>query len=57
MPKIVAPYAGAWIEILCITPTYNLRRKSHPTRVRGLKCYKLKSHARRKCRTLRGCVD
>ena len=32
----VAPYAGAWIEIL-IAFGEELNSKSHPTRVRGLK--------------------
>ena len=35
-PPRVAPYTGAWIEIL-VPPYPSLRLSSHPTRVRGLK--------------------
>ena len=53
----VAPYAGAWIEIFCAAPAFCPRR-SHPTRVRGLKCQAEKIiELEDKRRTLRGCVD
>ena len=35
--KHVAPFTGAWIEISCVTSTKVSVRKSHPSRVRGLK--------------------
>ena len=34
---IVAPYTGAWIEIVIVTVPSLAVLKSHPTRVRGLK--------------------
>ena len=34
--QLVAPYAGAWIEIPVHKPDH-LQGSSHPTRVRGLK--------------------
>ena len=36
--KPVAPFMGAWIEILHRKPKPNLKRGSHPLWVRGLKC-------------------
>ena len=35
--ELVAPYAGAWIEIFACCFASPKRKKSHPTRVRGLK--------------------
>ena len=34
---VVAPHAGAWIEIINLTVQTSSGRRSHPTRVRGLK--------------------
>ena len=34
---IVAPFTGAWIEILGANPFQRRRQASHPSRVRGLK--------------------
>ena len=34
--ELVAPYAGAWIEML-LPVDENRANRSHPTRVRGLK--------------------
>ena len=53
----VAPYLGAWIEILWCTAFYTYI-ESHPTWVRGLK-YKhiLLCATLRPRRTLPGCVD
>ena len=55
-PIGVAPFAGAWIEMIATT-TKKQRVKSHPSRVRGLK-YRWDGHREDGCcRTLRGCVD
>ena len=35
---IVAPLAGAWIEIIQIVPYYDQQIQSLPSRERGLKC-------------------
>ena len=46
MKKLVAPYAGAWIEIFCVLPE-NFLAWSLPTRERGLKYHdKLYTHTR-----------
>ena len=41
---LVAPLAGAWIEIGVDTSKVVEFTKSHPSRVRGLKCQDLPSH-------------
>ena len=54
----VAPFAGAWIEI--VIKNINIFRPvlSHPSRVRGLKFKILRHQKLKSCsRTLRGCVD
>jgi hypothetical protein len=54
---IVAPYAGAWIEIY-LTKEYGEKSMSHPTRVRGLKFLpNIMPDIAILSRTLRGCVD
>ncbi len=35
--KLVAPFTGAWIEIIQTRRKQRRKRKSHPSRVRGLK--------------------
>ena len=43
----VAPFTGAWIEIMASKPRYLASISSHPSRVRGLKyCYSCDSHVR-----------
>ena len=54
---IVAPFAGAWIEIIrgyseCRTITWSL-----PSRERGLKFQKDHLYNKNYCRSLRGSVD
>ena len=53
---MVAPYAGAWIEIF---DDYNdvTEEESLPTRERGLKSYGVETTAGTKRRSLRGSVD
>ena len=55
--EMVAPYAGAWIEILTVL-TKQKRKKSLPTRERGLKSW-LTIHESYDAegRSLRGSVD
>ncbi len=36
-PHLVAPFAGAWIEIKSARESYAKTTRSHPSRVRGLK--------------------
>ena len=58
LKNAVAPFMGAWIEISKITDGKNLKSKSHPLWVRGLKFFKSKSSAMEPAsRTLYGCVD
>ena len=52
----VAPFTGAWIEIIALTTLVN-PYESHPSRVRGLKSVSSKLIVLRLCRTLHGCVD
>ena len=52
----VAPYAGAWIEIVRTYSAVTIER-SHPTRVRGLKFLQASCILYGYSRTLRGCVD
>ena len=33
----VAPFTGAWIEILMLSLILSIKNESHPSRVRGLK--------------------
>ena len=35
----VAPFTGAWIEIDALRISEIVGKKSHPSRVRGLKCF------------------
>ena len=56
MPKMVAPYTGAWIEILVVC-LVNVILLSHPTRVRGLKFRTDEKELVESGRTLHGCVD
>ena len=53
---MVAPFAGAWIEIL-LKQVFSVRRKSLPSRERGLKlqCYDFDGEPN--SRSLRGSVD
>ena len=54
----VAPFTGAWIEISYIHPYHAAATRSHPSRVRGLKCLEAISvHDQAIGRTLHGCVD
>ena len=53
---IVAPYAGAWIEILFLILQVS-RLLSLPTRERGLKFESMQLHKAGNCRSLRGSVD
>ncbi len=39
-PKVVAPFMGAWIEIVVLTSAINHGVMSHPSWVRGLKSYR-----------------
>jgi len=34
---VVAPFTGAWIETATLPPSERQARRSHPSRVRGLK--------------------
>ena len=36
--RAVAPFTGAWIEIGLAYPASGRTNRSHPSRVRGLKC-------------------
>ena len=40
----VAPFTGAWIEIFATDRQLQPSTESHPSRVRGLKCWKAHSH-------------
>ena len=53
---VVAPHTGAWIETGQTKPK-EAERKSHPTRVRGLKQLVVKLSSVNKSRTPHGCVD
>ena len=53
---LVAPYVGAWIETLGFS-TFDLKKGSHPTWVRGLKLRYGLENLINTGRTLRGCVD
>ena len=54
----VAPFTGAWIEIDPTEFATVPRPKSHPSRVRGLKCLGIFERRRLvEGRTLHGCVD
>ena len=54
--KVVAPFAGAWIEIY--TPSFApIIKPSLPSRERGLKSKATKAVKTEKCRSLRGSVD
>ena len=46
MEIAVAPFTGAWIEIPILSADRGLRR-SHPSRVRGLKYYRMQLQGRR----------
>ena len=54
--EMVAPYAGAWIEILTVL-TKQKRKKSLPTRERGLKFVETNDNTPITGRSLRGSVD
>ena len=54
---MVAPFAGAWIEMASIRVRLKYKSSSHPSRVRGLKYWLHHSHQLHSRRTLRGCVD
>ena len=45
MQESVAPYTGAWIEIIAEVDTHKIWDESHPTRVRGLKFLRLQSNS------------
>ena len=54
----VAPYMGAWIEIVTLTYSDYFLPESHPTWVRGLKFQEGKPiYNSDISRTLHGCVD
>ena len=54
----VAPFTGAWIEIISTVVLKSLSFKSHPSRVRGLKYVGRKAEVVPEGRrTLHGCVD
>ena len=55
--RVVAPYAGAWIETTFRGAAVDLRRTSLPTRERGLKHPREPSRKYPRCRSLRGSVD
>ena len=55
---LVAPFTGAGIEIICSMRLAASARRSHPSRVRGLKCKRFNyDPAAFLGRTLHGCVD
>ena len=54
----VAPFTGAWIEILNSGSVVDFVATSHPSRVRGLKSHEdMEFKTLRASRTLHGCVD
>ena len=55
-PKIVAPYAGAWIEIIFASVS-RFASWSLPTRERGLKSFTVRIPDEKTGRSLRGSVD
>ena len=42
----VAPFTGAWIEMKPVPASTASLRRSHPSRVRGLKCYSISRRRR-----------
>ena len=57
MAETVAPLAGAWIEIVPDDGRMEPRRRSLPSRERGLKLYEKYSAVEAKSRSPRGSVD
>ena len=58
MANQVAPYTGAWIEILVASATKQAKNMSLPTRERGLKYIKRKiALVKVQSRSLHGSVD
>ena len=54
----VAPFTGAWIEMLRLRGIQSAEEMSHPSRVRGLKYARLLAEFfGQDGRTLHGCVD
>ena len=54
----VAPFTGAWIEIITTSDGDQLIQESHPSRVRGLKFSEwMEKEVEINRRTLHGCVD
>ena len=54
---LVTPLAGVWIEMAMSRKSPMTSRRSHPSRVCGLKFLTIAEHTPYSCHTPRGCVD